>query len=65
MSETYTKRDRAGVPKMTAIAMPERPPAAAGEHARAVGPVGRLGRFAADHVRAVALAWAIGAVARF
>ncbi|HEY1596355.1 MAG TPA: MMPL family transporter, partial [Thermoleophilaceae bacterium] len=28
-----------------------------------VGPIGRLGRFAADHVRGVALAWAIAAVA--
>jgi RND superfamily putative drug exporter len=28
-----------------------------------VGPVGRLGRFAADHVRGVALAWAVAAVA--
>jgi putative drug exporter of the RND superfamily len=28
-----------------------------------VGPVGRLGRFAADHVRAVGVAWAVAAVA--
>ena len=29
----------------------------------AVGPVGRLGRFAADHVRAITVAWAVVAVA--
>src|SRR5437763_15522439 len=28
-----------------------------------VGPIGRLGRFAADHVRAVVITWAIAAVA--
>ena len=28
-----------------------------------VGPIGRLGRWAADHVRAVAIAWAVVAVA--
>src|SRR4051794_2288735 len=28
-----------------------------------VGPVGRLGRFAADHVRAIAIAWAVAAIA--
>ncbi len=33
------------------------------EHPHAVGPVGRLGRWAADHVRLVALAWAAVAVA--
>jgi RND superfamily putative drug exporter len=33
------------------------------EHPEAVGPIGRLGRFAADHVRAVAIAWAVVAVA--
>jgi RND superfamily putative drug exporter len=32
------------------------------EHPEAVGPIGRLGRFAADHVRGVAIAWAIVAV---
>src|SRR5215217_7262754 len=30
---------------------------------RVVGPVGRLGRFAAEHARAIAVAWAIVAVA--
>jgi len=33
------------------------------EHPEAVGPIGRLGRFAADHVRAVSIAWALIAVA--
>jgi RND superfamily putative drug exporter len=33
------------------------------EHPEAVGPVGRLGRWAADHVRAVSIAWAVIAVA--
>jgi putative drug exporter of the RND superfamily len=35
----------------------------AGEHPDAVGPVGRLGRWAADHVRLVSLTWAAVAVA--
>ncbi|HSB39636.1 MAG TPA: MMPL family transporter [Gaiellaceae bacterium] len=33
------------------------------EHPEAVGPVGRLGGWAADHVRAVALTWTVVAVA--
>jgi RND superfamily putative drug exporter len=33
------------------------------EHPEAVGPVGRLGRWAADHVRVVSIAWAVIAVA--
>ena len=36
---------------------------AAPDHPEAVGPIGRLGRFAADHVRAVSLAWAAVALA--
>jgi RND superfamily putative drug exporter len=40
-------------------AVPEHP---AVEHPEAVGPVGRLGRYAADHLRLVALAWAAVAV---
>jgi RND superfamily putative drug exporter len=32
------------------------------EHPETVGPIGRLGRFAAEHVRAVAVAWALVAV---
>jgi RND superfamily putative drug exporter len=48
---------------MATIAAPVRPgTAAAGEHGR-VGPVGRLGGFAADHVRAVLIVWAIVAIA--
>src|SRR5215210_4010651 len=48
---------------MTAIAIPARHDAAAGEHLRAVGPIGRLGGFAADHVRVIIAAWAIVALA--
>ncbi|MGZ4392016.1 MAG: MMPL family transporter, partial [Gaiellaceae bacterium] len=33
------------------------------EHPEAVGPVGRLGRWAADHVRVVAIGWAVVAIA--
>ena len=36
---------------------------APGAELQAVGPIGRLGRFAADHVRAITVAWAIVAVA--
>ena len=32
------------------------------EHPEAVGPIGRLGAFAADHVRGVAITWAVVAV---
>ena len=32
------------------------------EHPEAVGPIGRLGRWAAEHVRAVAIAWAVVAI---
>jgi putative drug exporter of the RND superfamily len=47
---------------MAAIAIPAPPHAAASERRR-VGPVGRLGGFAADHVRAVVTVWAIVAIA--
>jgi putative drug exporter of the RND superfamily len=33
------------------------------EHPEAVGPIGRLGRWAADHIRAVSIAWAVVALA--
>jgi putative drug exporter of the RND superfamily len=33
------------------------------EHPEAVGPIGRLGGWAADHVRAIAIAWAVIALA--
>jgi RND superfamily putative drug exporter len=48
---------------MSAVALT--PPSApqAAEHSDAVGPLGRLGRWTADHVRAVAIAWAVVAVA--
>ncbi len=48
---------------MTVVDTPIRVSAPAPEHPEAVGPIGRLGRWAADHVRAVAIAWAILAVA--
>jgi putative drug exporter of the RND superfamily len=48
---------------LTALATRTRPTAPASEHPEAVGPVGSLGRWAADHVRAVAIAWAVLAVA--
>jgi RND superfamily putative drug exporter len=48
---------------MATIAAPARPERVPGEHRRAVGPIGRLGAFAADHVRAVLAVWAIVAVA--
>ena len=48
---------------MSAIAIPARPGAPAGEHRGTVGPVGRLGGFAADHVRTVLIVWAIVAIA--
>ena len=48
---------------MTVVDTPIRVSAPAPEHPETVGPIGRLGRWAADHVRAVAIAWAILAVA--
>jgi RND superfamily putative drug exporter len=47
---------------MTAIAA-ARSAAPALEHPGAVGPLGRLGRLAADHLRAVAISWALVAIA--
>ncbi len=47
---------------MTALATRTRP-AAPAAHPEAVGPIGRLGRWTADHVRAVAIAWAALALA--
>jgi RND superfamily putative drug exporter len=47
---------------VTVAALP-RSAAPAIEHPEAVGPLGRLGRFTADHVRIVALSWAIVAIA--
>jgi putative drug exporter of the RND superfamily len=48
---------------LTALAARTRPASPAFEHPEAVGPLGRLGRWTADHVRAVALAWAVVALA--
>jgi RND superfamily putative drug exporter len=48
---------------LTAIAAATPPAAPAFDQPEAVGPIGRLGRWTADHVRAVAIAWAILAIA--
>ncbi len=47
---------------MTTVAAKLRPGVVAPEHPEAVGPVGRLGRWTADHFRAVAIAWVVIAV---
>jgi putative drug exporter of the RND superfamily len=47
---------------VTVVAAPLRPAAPAAEHPEAVGPLGRLGRWTTDHVRTVAIVWAIVAV---
>src|SRR5258705_6833715 len=49
-------------PAMTAIATPVHPAETAVGHRQTTGPIGRLGRFAAHHVRAVLITWAIAAV---
>jgi putative drug exporter of the RND superfamily len=51
------------VHQVSAIAAGRRPATPVREHPEAVGPIGRLGRFTADHIRAVAIAWAVVAVA--
>ncbi|MGZ8708039.1 MAG: MMPL family transporter [Gaiellaceae bacterium] len=48
---------------MTAVVPTARPAPAGIEPSGGVGPLGRLGRWAADHVRAIAIVWAIVAVA--
>ena len=48
---------------MNAVATAPPPAASTLEHPESVGPIGRLGRWTADHVRVVAIAWAILAVA--
>ena len=48
---------------MSVLSATTRPPARAADHPPAVGPVGRLGRWTAEHVRAVSIAWAVVAVA--
>ena len=47
---------------MTTVAAKLRPGIGAAEHPEAVGPIGRLGRWTADHFRAVAIAWVVVAV---
>ncbi|HEX7582989.1 MAG TPA: MMPL family transporter [Gaiellaceae bacterium] len=48
---------------MTALVSTPGAAAPAAEHPEAVGPVGRLGRWTADHIRVVSLAWVVVAVA--
>jgi RND superfamily putative drug exporter len=48
---------------LTAVATAPPPAASTLEHPESVGPIGRLGRWTADHVRVVAIAWAVLAVA--
>jgi RND superfamily putative drug exporter len=48
---------------LTAVAAATPPPVAPAAYLGAVGPIGRLGRWTADHVRAVAIAWAVLALA--
>jgi RND superfamily putative drug exporter len=48
---------------LTTVAAAAAPAAGAPEHPEAVGPIGRLGSWTADHVRAVTIAWAVVAVA--
>src|SRR5579859_7126052 len=48
---------------MSAIAAARPAGSVAREHPEAVGPIGRLGRWTADHIRVVAISWAIFAVA--
>jgi RND superfamily putative drug exporter len=50
--------------RLSAVAEPPAvsPAAPAVEHPQAVGPVGRLGRWTADHIRVVAVFWALVAV---
>ena len=48
---------------MSALASRAQPAPAAAAHPQALGPLGRLGRWTADHVRIVAISWAVLAVA--
>ena len=57
------ERARQRCERVTVVDTPIRVAAPALEQPETVGPIGRLGRWAADHVRAVAIAWAIVAVA--
>ena len=47
---------------MTSAAAELHPAVVAPEHPEAIGPIGRLGRWTADHFRTVAIAWAFVAV---
>ena len=47
---------------MTTVAAKLRPGVGAAEHTEAVGPIGRLGRWTADHVRTVAILWVVVSV---
>jgi RND superfamily putative drug exporter len=47
---------------VTVVATPLRPATAAADQPEAVGPLGRLGRWTADHMRTVAVVWAVAAL---
>jgi RND superfamily putative drug exporter len=51
------------VSTMSAVAATTRPTTHTLEHPEAVGPLGRLGRWTAEHVRAVSIAWLVVAAA--
>src|SRR5664279_3639621 len=51
------------MPRVTVDAPAPAMAAPAVEHPEAVGPLGRLGRWTVDHIRVVALAWVVVAVA--
>jgi putative drug exporter of the RND superfamily len=54
---------REGVSQVSSLAAATRPQATASEQLVAIGPLGRLGGWTADHVRGVSIAWVIIAVA--
>ena len=56
-----TPDERAAAPCRTVVRHDE-PPTTERPRRRTAGPIGRLGGFAADHVRAVAITWAIAAL---
>ena len=62
MKRRPADRTVAGMTNLIDKPAPSRPDVAVADHRR-VGPVGRLGGFAADHMRAVLIVWAIVAVA--
>jgi RND superfamily putative drug exporter len=53
---------RKAVPAVSTVTLAELTPGRAVRQSPVVGPIGRLGRWTADHVRAVAIAWAALAI---